>query len=62
MILNFFNLPLDLMSYIYQYDTTFKDIFTKIVLPDIWVMSWKFYLKRISKKEFKGLIRIEDSD
>lgn len=28
-------LPIELISYIYEFDSTFKDIFTKCVMPNI---------------------------
>jgi hypothetical protein len=39
----FFDLPNDILSKIYDYDDTYRDIFKKQIAKDIWHQSWRVW-------------------
>ena len=46
------SLPENLLCYIYELDTTYKEKITNVVLPSIWLASWKFFYSRSRRIQF----------
>jgi hypothetical protein len=51
---NLLNLSQDLLSSIYEFDSTYKEKFSNDVLPNIWLASWKFAYSDMIKNTNKN--------